>query len=85
MIYSKLGILVMFLFSLLGLYTGVTFLDELFISILGFLVFIETTFIYSECIYNEYKYRKQERARLHKDRPVIILHSITSSLTKQAI
>jgi len=75
MIYSKFAVGFMFALSIGALLTGIYFLAELiFASVLFFLIFILTTYVYAESIYSERKWRKSER----KPKPVKILHHIKS-------
>ncbi len=63
----------MILMSIGALVMGIYFITELiFASVLFFLIFILTTYIYVECIYYEWKWRKAEK----KPKPVRILNSI---------
>ena len=73
--YSKIGILVMFIFSMVGLYIGIEMYNAYVpLSILGLVLFVLATFIYVKCIYDEVKYRKRERNRNPKK--VVILNAI---------
>lgn len=56
--YSKFGIGMMILFSLIGLY--VAFMGGIYPMILGLTIFLLCTFVWVESVYSEFKYRKKE-------------------------
>lgn len=74
--YSKIGIILMFALSMVGLCSGFYFMEDFLMgSIVGFFVFLECSYVYVESIYSEYKWRKQGRKQM-RNKPVIILNSV---------
>lgn len=59
--YSKTGIIVMFSMSMIGLIIGIEYWQERTVAVVGFTLFTLCTYVYSECIYSEMRYRKRNR------------------------